>query len=76
MVKLINTSELTEMNNTDKIDLLANLSQFVSLFLLLKDASNNELMQELQNQNKNYLSKIIEQNEKIMEKLGIEDDNI
>ena len=50
----------------DRIDMLANWSQFVSLFLLLKDASNNEIMQELNRQNSEYLTKIIEQNELII----------
>lgn len=51
---------------TDRLDIAANVSQFVSLFLLLKDASNNEIMEELNHQNSEYLSKIIEQNEIII----------
>lgn len=50
----------------ENLDIAANISQFVSLFLLLKDASNNDLMEELQHQNTEYLSKIIEQNELII----------
>ena len=53
----------------DKLNIAANLSQFYSLFLLLKDASNNEIMEELQNQNKKYLEKLIEQNEIIIKLL-------
>lgn len=50
----------------DRIDLMSDWAQFVSLFLLLKDASNNEIMQELNRQNSDYLTKIIEQNEIII----------
>lgn len=46
----------------ENLNVAANLSQFISLFLLLKDSSNSEIMEELQKQNKEYLSKIIEQN--------------
>lgn len=54
----------------DRLDLTSNISQLISLFLLLKDASNNEIMEELQNQNKKYLEKIIEQNELIIKELS------
>lgn len=56
-------------NNTppiDRIALMADWAQFVNLFLLLKDASNNEIMQELNHQNSEFLAKIIEQNEIII----------
>lgn len=52
--------------NLEKLDLTANISQLISLFMLLKDASNSEIMRELQRQNKEYLDKIIEQNETII----------
>lgn len=58
----------------ERIDMLANWSQFVSLFLLLKDASNNEIMQELNHQNSAYLEKIIEQNETIIKLLENKND--
>lgn len=51
------------------IDFAANIAQFISLFLLLKDASNNEIMEELAHQNKEYLQKIVEQNELIIKLL-------
>lgn len=54
---------------SERIDMMANWSQFVSLFLLLKDASNNEILQELNRQNALYLEKIIEQNELIIKLL-------
>lgn len=50
----------------DRIALMADWAQFVNLFLLLKDASNNEIMQELNHQNSEFLAKIIEQNEIII----------
>ena len=52
--------------NTDLINLLANFLQFYNTNLLEEDASNNDLMKELQKQNEQYLSKIIEQNEIII----------
>ena len=58
----------------ERIDMLANWSQFVSLFLLLKDASNNEIIQELNHQNSTYLEKIIEQNETIIKLLENKND--
>jgi hypothetical protein len=38
----------------------------LSLEILFKDYNNSDLMQELQNQDNNYLKKIIEQNEEIL----------
>lgn len=58
---------ILQNNPLDKIDMMANWAQFVSLFLLLKDASNSEILQELNHQNSAYLEKIIEQNEIIIE---------
>ena len=56
-------------DQADRLDLTANISQLISLFLLLKDASNNELMDALNQQNEKYLKKIIEQNEEILKLL-------
>ena len=50
----------------ENLNVAANLSQFISLFLLLKDSSNSEIMEELQKQDKEYLKKIVEQNELII----------
>lgn len=44
----------------------ANMAQFINLILLMKDASNNDLMKELNRQNVEFLTKIIEQNEIII----------
>lgn len=51
-------------NNT--IDITSLLLQIINLDLLFKDYNNNDLMKELQFQDKNYLEKIIEQNEEIL----------
>ena len=53
----------------ERINMMANWSQFVNLFLLLKDDSNHEILQELNHQNAAYLEKIIEQNEQIIKLL-------
>ena len=58
---------ILQNNPLDKIDMMANWAQFVSLFILLKDASNSEILQELNHQDSAYLEKIIEQNEIIIE---------
>ena len=49
----------------DKIDLMSDISQFISLYLLLQDATNNELMQELQHQNTEYFEKIVKELEEL-----------
>lgn len=50
-------------NNLDATSLIL---QLYSVILLLQDYNNRDLMQELQNQDNNYLQKIIEQNEEIL----------
>ena len=59
-------------------DYLNNLSlalQIISLEILFEDFNNSDLMQELQNQDTNYLEKIIKQNERIIELLERSDSN-
>lgn len=51
-------------NNT--VDNLSLILQALSLQILFQDYNNSDLMQELQLQDENYLKKIIEQNEKII----------
>lgn len=51
-------------NNT--IDALSLVLQALSLEILFKDYNNGDLMQELQKQDKEYLEKIIKQNEEIL----------
>ena len=48
------------------IDITSLILQIISLDILFKDFNNSDLMQELQNQDSNYLQKIIEQNEEII----------
>ena len=54
------------MNNIDNLGLIF---QALSLEILFKDFNNTDLMQELQHQNKDYLEKIIIQNEEIIKLL-------
>lgn len=56
---------LNDIQNNN-LNIVANVSQLVSLFLLLRDASNNELMKKLNEQDELYLKKAIEQNEEII----------
>lgn len=58
---------------TENLDLLSDILQVLNTYLLLKDASNNELMQELQHQNTEYFEQIIKDLTKIKERLGIYD---
>lgn len=51
------------MNN--ELATAADFAQFYSLYLLLKDASNSQIMQELQHQNKDYLEEIIKRLDKL-----------
>ena len=50
-------------NTTNNISLLL---QALSLEILFKDYNNSDLMQELQRQDKEYLEKIINQNNEIL----------
>ena len=51
------------MNRVDNLSLVL---QALSLQILFQDFNNGDLMNELQNQDNNYLQKIIEQNEEIL----------
>ena len=57
------------------IDNLSLVLQALSLQILFQDFNNTDLMQELQNQDNNYLQKIIKQNEEIITLLRKEDNN-
>ena len=52
------------MNNS--VDNVALIFQVLSLQILFQDFNNSDLMQELQNQDSNYLQKIIKQNDEIL----------
>lgn len=53
----------------NNVDITSLILQVYSLMILMQDYNNSDLMQELQNQDRNYLEKIIEQNDKIIELL-------
>lgn len=59
----------------NSIDMTSLLLQLVNLDILFKDFNNSDLMKELQHQNADYLEKIIEQNEKIIELLERRNNN-
>ena len=46
------------------------LMQFITMLWVMEDASNNDLMQELQKQNKEYLERILENQKEILKKLA------
>lgn len=52
--------------NNNIVDNLSLVLQMISLEILFRDYNNGDLMQELQNQDSNYLERIIEQNEEIL----------
>ena len=52
--------------NNNIVNNLSLVLQALSLQLLFDDCNNTDLMQELQKQDKEYLEKIIKQNEKII----------
>ena len=54
------------MNNNNYVNNLSLILQVLSLEILFQDFNNTDLMHELQNQDSNYLQKIIEQNEEIL----------
>ena len=51
------------------VDNLSLILQALSLEILFRDYNNTDLMQELRNQDEKYLTKIIQQNEKIIKLL-------
>lgn len=56
-------------NNCNFIGLLSDFLQFYNTSLLQEDASNNDLMKELQNQNTNYFERIIKKLDNIEKRL-------
>lgn len=55
--------------NNDIYDRLGLILQALSLEILFKDYNNTDLMQELQKQDKEYLEKILNQNQEILDLL-------
>lgn len=58
----------------ENLDLLSDILQVVNFYLLMKDASNNKIMEELQRQDKIYLDKILKNQELIMKALNIKEE--
>lgn len=54
---------------SSSVDNLSLILQALSLQILFQDYNNSDLMQELQRQDSNYLEKIIQQNNEILELL-------
>ena len=61
------------MNN--RIDLSSFILEVYSVYLLLQDFNNTDLMQELQRQDNEYFKKIIDNQEEILNLLRKEDKN-
>lgn len=61
------------MTQKDNLDVIANISQLFSLLLLTKDATNSELLDELQKQDRVYLEKISKDLDLIKKKLEIKE---
>lgn len=57
----------------DNLALYAAALQMIDVFLLLGEASNNDIMEALQQQNKEYMEKIIDQNNRILRILSEKD---
>ena len=53
----------------NNLDLGSFILQLMSLEILFKDFNNSDLMNELQNQDRNYLEKILSNQEKIISML-------
>lgn len=58
--------DILSILNSDLLNGIANGSQIYDVVLNLKQVSNDELMKELQHQNKEFLIKHLEQNEIII----------
>ena len=54
------------MNNKN-YDIASLILQIYNLVLLLQDFNNTDLMKELQRQDKEYLEKIVKQNEEMLQ---------
>lgn len=57
----------------DNLALYATALQMIDLLLLVGDASNSDILEALQQQNKEYMEKIIDQNNRILRILSEKD---
>ena len=55
--------------NTELLDLLSDILQIYNTILLTQDSTNNEVMKELQRQDREYLDKILGSLEDIQKRL-------
>ena len=55
--------------NTELLDLLSDILQIYNTILLTQDSTNNEVMKELQRQDREYLDKILGTLEDIQKRL-------
>ena len=62
-------------NPRETLDLLSDVLQVYNTYLLQKDATNNQLMQELQKQDAVYFERIVKDLDLIKQKLGIKEDS-
>jgi len=62
------------MNNRNT-DILELYLQLISLYIIQKDYNNTDLMNELQHQDRNYLEKILKNQEEILTLLRKEENN-
>lgn len=67
MLEVFKIVDILSLLNSDLFNGVANISQVYDVALNLKQVSNDEIMKELQNQDKFYLVKCIEQNEQIIQ---------
>lgn len=54
----------------NRMNISSFLLEIMTVFMVMADATNNDLMNELQKQDREYLEKIIQNQEKILEKLA------
>lgn len=59
------------MNNQPNYDMAMGFLQIFDVLLNLNQVSNDTLLEELQRQNKEYLEKIVKQNETIIEQNNV-----
>lgn len=54
----------------NRMNISSFLLEIMTVFMVMADATNNDLMEELQKQDREYLEKIIQNQELILEKLA------
>ena len=64
---------MTQKQVFENLDLLSDILQVLNTYLLLKDATNNQVMKALQDQNTKYFEKITKDLELIKKTLNIKE---